>query len=60
LDNFEYIETPIGKELSDRGEALLREKLSEQIDGNASLDEIRQTIADNTVLDESISVLNSQ
>ncbi len=61
LDNFEYIETPIGKELSDRGEALLREKLSEQIDGNASLDEIKQTIADiNTVLDESISVLNSQ
>lgn len=60
LDNFEYIETPIGKELSDRGEALLREKLPEQIDGNASLDEIKQTIADiNKVLDESISVLNS-
>ncbi|HEU5120155.1 MAG TPA: hypothetical protein VFT71_04130 [Candidatus Nitrosocosmicus sp.] len=60
LDNFEFIETPIGKELSDRGEALLREKLPEQIDVNASLDEIKQTIADiNTVLDESISVLNS-
>lgn len=60
LDNFEFIETPIGKELSDRGEALLREKLPEQIDGNVSLDEIKQTIADiNTVLDESISVLNT-
>jgi hypothetical protein len=60
LDNFEYIETPIGKELSDRGEALLREKLPELIDGNASLDEIKLTIADiNTVLDESISVLNT-
>ena len=61
LDNFEYLETPIGKELSDRGEALLREKLSEQIDGNASLNEIKQTIADiDKVLDESVSVLNSK
>jgi hypothetical protein len=60
LDNFEYIETPIGKELSDRGETLLREDLSNQIDGNATVDEIKQTIADiNKVLDESISVLNS-
>jgi hypothetical protein len=59
LDNFEYLETPIGKELSDRGEALLREKLPEQIGGNVTLDEIKQTIADiNKVLDESIAVLD--
>ncbi|TVP41098.1 hypothetical protein [Candidatus Nitrosocosmicus arcticus] len=60
LDNFEYIEAPIGKELSDRGEALLREKLREQIDGNASLDEIKQNIANiNKVLDDSASFLDS-
>ena len=60
LDNFEYIEAPIGKELSDKGEALLREKLREQIDGNASLDEIKQNIADiNKVLDDSASYLES-
>ena len=60
LDNFEYIETPIGKELSERGEALLREKLQEQIESNVSLDVIKQTIIDiNKVLDESDVVLNS-
>jgi len=60
LDNFEYIEASIGKELSDRGEALLREKLREQIDGNASIDEIKQNIADiNKVLDDSAGFLDS-
>jgi hypothetical protein len=60
LDNFEYIEAPIGKELSDRGEALLREKLREQIDGNATLEEIKQNIADiNEVLDYSVTYLES-
>jgi len=60
LDNFEYIEAPIGKALSDKGEALLREKLREQIDGNASIDEIKQNIADiNKVLDESTTYLES-
>jgi hypothetical protein len=60
LDNFEYIEAPIGKELSDRGEALLREKLREQIDGNASIEEIKQNIADiNKVLDDSATYLES-
>jgi hypothetical protein len=60
LDNFEYIEAPIGKALSDRGEALLREKLREQIDGNASIDEIKQNIADiNKVLDDSATHLES-
>ena len=60
LDNFEYIEAPIGKELSDRGEALLREKLREQIDGNASIEEIKQNIADiNKVLDDSATFLES-
>ncbi len=60
LDNFEYIEAPIGKDLSDKGEALLREKLREQIDGNASLAEIKQNIADiNKVLDDSATYLDS-
>jgi hypothetical protein len=60
LDNFEYIEAPIGKELSDKGEALLREKLREKIDGNASIDEIKQNIADiNKVLDDSTTFLES-
>ena len=40
------LEAPIGKALADKGEALLREKLREQIDGNASIDEIKQNIAD--------------
>ncbi|HKU83928.1 MAG TPA: hypothetical protein VJP58_07790 [Candidatus Nitrosocosmicus sp.] len=60
LDNFEYIEAPIGKALSEKGESLLREKLREQIDGNASVDEIRQNIADiNKVLDDSVTYLQS-
>ena len=60
LDNFEYIEAPIGKELSDRGEALLREKLREQIDGNASIEELKQNIADiNKVLDDAATFLGS-
>lgn len=60
LDNFEFIERPIGEELSERGEALLREKLREQIDTNVPLEEIKQNIADiNKVLDESETVLNS-
>lgn len=60
LDNFEFIEAPIGKELSDRGESLLREKLREQINGNATIDEIKQNIADiNVVLDEASLALGS-
>ncbi|MGD9533937.1 MAG: hypothetical protein AB7V56_09235 [Candidatus Nitrosocosmicus sp.] len=60
LDNFEFIEAPIGKELSDKGESLLREKLRDQIDANVTLDEIRQTIADiHEVLNESEVVLSS-
>lgn len=60
LDNFEFIEGPIGKELSDKGESLLREKLRDQIESNASLDEIRQNIADiNALLDESEGALTS-
>jgi len=60
LDNFEYIEAPIGKELSDRGEALLREKLRDQIDGDASIEELKQNIADiNKVLDDAATVLGS-
>ncbi|MDR4489774.1 MAG: hypothetical protein R2685_02580 [Candidatus Nitrosocosmicus sp.] len=58
LDNFEFIEAPIGKELTAKGESLLREKLREQIDENVNLDEIKKTIADiNIVLDESAAVL---
>ncbi len=60
LDNFEFIEAHIGKELSDRGEDLLREKLRDQINGNATIDEIKQNIADiNMVLDKSTTVLGS-
>ena len=51
LDNFEHIEQPIGKELSGQEESLLREKLRTQIDGNAPVEEIKQTISGiNTVL----------
>jgi hypothetical protein len=60
LDNFEYLETPIDKELSDRDEAILREKLREQIHGNAAIEEIKQNIADiNKVLDDSTTYFES-
>ena len=60
LDNFEHIEQPIGKELSEQGEALLREKLRTQIDSNASVEEIKQTISEiNTVLDKAENLLKS-
>ena len=53
LDNFEYLEDPIGEQLSEEGEELLREQLGEQIDSNASIEEIKQTVnAINKVLDE--------
>ncbi len=60
LDNFEYIEEPIGEELSEQGEELLREQLGSQIDSNAPIDEIRQTVnAINEVLDEAEESLTS-
>ena len=60
LDNFEFLEAIIGPELSDRGESLLREKLRQQINGNATIDEIKQNIAEiNSVLDEATKALNS-
>ncbi|WP_458743039.1 hypothetical protein [Candidatus Nitrosocosmicus sp. T] len=53
-------EAPIGKELSDRGEALLREKLRVQIDGNASIEELKESIAEiNKVLDDAATFLGS-
>ncbi len=53
LDNFEHIEAPIGEELSNQGEELFRERLREQINSNALLDNITQTINEiNLVLDE--------
>ncbi|MBA3285307.1 MAG: hypothetical protein H0U27_09670 [Nitrosopumilus sp.] len=53
LDNFEHIEAPIGEELSNQGEELLRERLREQINSNAPLDNITQTINEiNLALDE--------
>ncbi len=53
LDNFEYIEDPIGEQLSEEGEELLREQLGAQIDSNASIEEIKQTVnAINKVLYE--------
>ena len=60
LDNFEHIEQPIGKDLSDQGESLLREKLRTQIDGNAPVEEIKQTISEiNMVLDKAENLLKS-
>jgi hypothetical protein len=60
LDNFEHIEQPIGKELSEQGEALLREKLRAQMDANAPVEEIKQTISEiNMVLDKAESLLKS-
>ena len=60
LDNFEFIEAPIGKELSEQGEALLREKLRTQIESNASVEEIKQTISEiNIVLDKAETLLKS-
>ena len=53
MDNFEFLEKPIGKELADQGESLLREKLRTQIDNNAPIDQIKQTISEiNIVLDK--------
>jgi len=58
LDNFENIEKPIGKELSDAGEQLLRVQLRDQISNKVSLDEIKQTISEaNKVLDKAESIL---
>ncbi len=60
LDNFEHIEDPIGEELSEEGEELLREQLGAQIDSNASIEEIKQTInATNNVLDEAEESITS-
>ena len=53
MDNFEHIKQPIGKELSGQGESLLMEKLRTHIDGNAPVEETKQTISGiNTVLDK--------
>ena len=58
LDNFENIEKPIGKELSDAGEQLLRVQLRDQISNKAPLSEIKQTISEaNTVLDKAENIL---
>ncbi|HKU83813.1 MAG TPA: hypothetical protein VJP58_07205 [Candidatus Nitrosocosmicus sp.] len=60
LDNFEYLEDPIGEELAEEGEELLREQLGSQIDNNASIEEIKQTVnATNKVLDEAEKSLTS-
>src|SRR3954453_13671326 len=58
LDNFENIEKPIGKEISDAGEQRLRVQLRDQISNKVSLDEIKQTISEaNTVLDKAENIL---
>ena len=60
LDNFEYLEDPIGEELAEEGEELLREQLGSQIDNNASIEEIKQTVnSTNKVLDEAEKSLTS-
>jgi endonuclease III len=56
----EHIEQPVGKDLSDQGESLLREKLRAQIGSNASVEEIKQTISEiNMVLDKAENLLKS-
>ncbi|MGN6347631.1 MAG: hypothetical protein ACTHME_08015, partial [Candidatus Nitrosocosmicus sp.] len=58
LDNFEYIEKPIGKELADTGEQLLRVQLRDQISAKAPLSEIKQTIGEaQNVLNKAETVL---
>ena len=58
LDNFENIEKPIGKEISDAGEQLLRVQLIDQISNKAPLSQIKQTISEaNKVLDKAESTL---
>jgi endonuclease III len=56
----EHIEQPLGKDLSDQGESLLREKQRAQIGSNASVEEIKQTISEiNMVLDKAENLLKS-
>jgi hypothetical protein len=58
LDNFENIEKPIGKELADTGEQLLRAQLRDQISAKAPLSEVKQTIGEaQNVLDKAETVL---
>jgi hypothetical protein len=58
LDNFENIEKPIGKELADKGEQLLRVQLRDEISSKAPLSQIKQTISEaNTVLDKAETIL---
>lgn len=53
LDNFEYLEKPIGKEMADKGEDLMRIQLREQIDNREPLNHIQQTVYKiNKLLDE--------
>ncbi|MGN6615124.1 MAG: hypothetical protein ACTHKC_08780 [Candidatus Nitrosocosmicus sp.] len=58
LDNFENIEKPIGKELANTGEQLLRVQLRDQISAKAPLSEIKQTIGEaQNVLNKAETVL---
>lgn len=60
LDNFEYLEKPIGKNLAHEGEELMRVQLRGQIDNKVPMDEIKQTINDiNKVLDKAENSLKS-
>ena len=60
LDNFEFLEPIIGPELSDRGESLLRDKMREQINGNVTMEELKQNIAEiNVILDEATKALTT-
>ena len=56
----EHIEQLLGKDLSDHGESLLREKLKAQTGSNASVEKIKQTISGiNMVLDKAENLLKS-
>lgn len=53
LDNFEYIENHIEKNMSNKGEDLLRIQLRDKIGNNVPLEEIKQLIGEiNTFLDK--------
>ena len=51
-DNFEHIEQPIGKVVRP-GRITVKGKTKDQVDGNAPVEETKQTISEiNTVLDK--------
>jgi hypothetical protein len=50
LDNFKFIEKPIGKVLAEKGEQLLRVQLRNQISEKAPISDIKQTFGETNIL----------